>query len=82
MKTPVLISSVIITMSNFNNNTVPLVLTGGGPANATNVLTLWMQKIGFEYFQFGRASALSVLIFVINIILIIVYVKVVDYKID
>lgn len=82
LKTPVLISSIVITMSNFNNNTVPLVLTGGGPGNATNVLTLWMHKIGFEYFQFGRASALSVLIFVINVILVVIYVKAVNYKID
>jgi len=82
LKTPVLISSIVITMSNFNNNTVPLVLTGGGPGNATNVLTLWMHKIGFEYFQFGRASALSVLIFVINVILVVVYVKAVNYQID
>jgi len=81
IKTPLLISSIVITMSNFNNNIIPLVLTGGGPGNATNVLTLRMYQLGFEYYQFGKASALSVLIFIINIILVVAYVKEVRYEI-
>jgi len=80
IKTPLLISTIVITMSNFNNNIIPMVLTGGGPGNATNVLTLRMYQLGFEYFQFGMASALSVLIFLINIILVIAYVKEVKYE--
>ena len=81
IKTPLLLSAIVITMSNFNNNTVPMVLTGGGPGGATSVLTFKMYQLGFEYFKFGRASALSVLILVINMILVVLYVKAVKYEI-
>ena len=81
IKTPLLISAIVITMSNFNNNTIPMVLTGGGPGNATSVLTFKMYQLGFEYFKFGEASALSVLILLINMILVVLYVRTVKYEI-
>lgn len=81
IKTPLLISAIVITMSNFNNNTVPMVLTGGGPGNATSVLTFKMYQLGFEYFQFGKASALSVLILCINMLLVVLYVRTVKYEV-
>ena len=36
------------------------VTTGGGPANATNVLQLYIYDMAFGRFQFGYASAMSV----------------------
>jgi ABC-type sugar transport system permease subunit len=81
IKTPALISSIVLTMSNFNNNTVPMVLTGGGPGNATNVITLEIFRLGFTYYQFGNASALSFITLIINILIIIVYMKAVKYSI-
>lgn len=36
------------------------VTTGGGPANATNVLRLYIYDVAFGRFQFGYASAMSV----------------------
>ena len=81
IKTPALISSVVLTMSNFNNNTIPMVLTSGGPANATNVITLNLYRIGFNYFQFGKACALAFVVFVINILLVVIYIKAVRYDV-
>lgn len=81
IKTPALISSIVLTMSNFNNNTVPMVLTGGGPGNATNVITLETYRLGFAYYQFGNASALSCITLIINILMVIFYMKVVKYEI-
>ena len=63
IKTPMLLSTIVLTMSNFNNNTVPLILTGGGPGTATNVISLELYRMGFTYYKFGLASALSVLVF-------------------
>ncbi len=79
IKTPALISSVVLTMSNFNNVTIPLVMTSGGPGNATNVISLELYKMGFNYYQFGPASALSLLVFAINILFVVVYIKAVKY---
>lgn len=81
IKTPMLISSIVLTMSNFNNVTIPMVMTGGGPGNATNVISLMLYKMGFSYYQFGPASALSVVVFAINIIFVVTYIKAVKYDI-
>ena len=80
IKTPLLVSSIVIIMSNFNNVTVPMTLTGGGPANATNVVSLELYKQGFYYFNFGSASALSLIVFIINIIFVIFYMKILKYE--
>lgn len=80
IKTPILISSIVLTMSNFNNVTIPMVFTGGGPGEATNVISLELYKMGFHYYQFGPASALSILIFLLNIIFVVIYVKAVKYE--
>jgi multiple sugar transport system permease protein len=37
----------------------PFILTGGGPANATTTLMLYMYRVGFQNFQFGYATALG-----------------------
>jgi ABC-type sugar transport system permease subunit len=81
IKTPALISTIVLTMSNFNNNTIPMVLTSGGPADATNVITLNLYRLGFSYFQFGKASALAFVVFAINILLVMIYIKAVKYEI-
>lgn len=80
LKTPLLISFVVLTMSNFNNMTIPLVLTSGGPGNATNVISLMMYKMGFNYYQFGPACALAIVVFALNILLVAVYIKAMRYK--
>jgi multiple sugar transport system permease protein len=43
------------------------VMTGGGPGRATTTLTLMVYKRGFENFQFGSASAIAFLLFIVVI---------------
>jgi ABC-type sugar transport system permease subunit len=81
LKTPVMIASVILLLSNFNNVDVPMVLTGGGPGNATNVITMELYRQGFVYYDFGIASALSFITLLINVVLIVLYMKVVKYDV-
>ena len=81
MKTAVLLSIIVLTVSNFTNNTVPKVLTSGGPNDATNVITLYQYNLGFRYYQFGTSAALSILIKLITSLIIALYIKVSDYKI-
>ena len=40
------------------------VLTDGGPANATEILTLLIYKTAFSYLNMGTASAYSMVLFV------------------
>ena len=79
IKTPLLISSIVIMMSNFNNVTVPMALTGGGPAGATNVVSMELYTQGFIFYAFGIAAALSFIVLLINFIMITVYMRVAKY---
>lgn len=80
IKSSILLSTIVLTISNFTNNTIPKVLTGGGPSNATNVITLYQYDLGFQYYKFGTSAALSVLIMLITSLIIILYIKVSNYK--
>ena len=43
-----------------------LALTGGGPGDATQLLTLEMVRLGFDEYDTGTAMALVIIIFVLN----------------
>lgn len=45
------------------------VLTNGGPANSTEVANLYIYNTAFVYNHFGRASAMSVLLFAVLLLL-------------
>lgn len=75
-----LLSLIVLTVSNFTNNTVPRVLTNGGPSNATNVITLMQYQMSFDLYEFGRSSALSLLIMLITAVIIWCYMKVTKYE--
>lgn len=44
------------------------VMTNGGPGRATTTLTLLIYQRGFQSFQFGQASAMAFILFVVVII--------------
>ena len=53
-----------------------MMLTGGGPNRATEVLALGIYDTAFKGFEFGRASALSVVMVFITILYVLFYLKV------
>ena len=57
----VMVMNVIVAMKVF---AVPLIMTGGGPADSTRVLPLFIYQTAFEFFDMGRAAAMSVFLFV------------------
>ena len=57
----VIVMNVIVAMKVF---AVPMIMTGGGPANSTRVLPLFIYQTAFEFFDMGRAAAMSVFLFV------------------
>ena len=44
------------------------VITGGGPGNATRVLSMLIYDTGFSYLKMGRAAAISVVLFAIMMV--------------
>jgi multiple sugar transport system permease protein len=57
----VVVMNVIVAMKVF---AVPLIMTGGGPADSTRVLPLFIYQTAFEFFDMGKAAAMSVFLFV------------------
>ncbi|MBL8839669.1 MAG: sugar ABC transporter permease [Alphaproteobacteria bacterium] len=70
MRIPILITMVRLFIHFVNILTMPLILTGGGPGNATETLVLHMFRLGFQDHVLGTANALAVLIFVANLVLV------------
>jgi glycerol transport system permease protein len=52
-------------MDSFNIYTEPFVLTGGGPGNATTLLSIDLAKIALGQFDLGPAAAMSLIYFLI-----------------
>lgn len=67
-------------MSNFNNNTVPLILTAAARHGHQRDLARAVPH-GFTYYKFGLASALSVLVFLVNIVFVVLYVRMIKYDV-
>lgn len=49
------------------------IMTGGGPANASNTMATYMIERGFRRSQFGYGSAIAVILFVISFVAAIIY---------
>jgi multiple sugar transport system permease protein len=64
--------TVMLTIGSFKIFDLILVLTDGGPGNATYVLSQFIYTKGFEESKFGYASAASVVLFFLCIIVTIV----------
>lgn len=63
---------ILITLWTFNTFT-PFLLTGGGPAFQTDVLSIYTYRTGLQYFEFGKGSAIAVIVMLINLVLASVY---------
>jgi multiple sugar transport system permease protein len=48
---------------------MPFIITGGGPGNATRVLSMLIYETGFSYLKMGRAAAISAVLFAIMLVL-------------
>lgn len=59
-----------------NSPELLLILTGGGPGNATQVLSLYAFQNAYLLFDFGYAGALSVVTFVILMVFCVLYLRV------
>jgi len=78
LKTPVHITVAILTVSNLNNVEGPLVVTGGGPAGATNILPLDLYTRAFARFDCSTGMAMGISMFAANILLALAYVRLVN----
>jgi multiple sugar transport system permease protein len=76
---PVLLIAIMLRfMDNFRFIDSALVLTGGGPGNATKILPLYLFEVSFKFFKLGRGAAIALILLIVTIILGKLLVKVFD----
>jgi multiple sugar transport system permease protein len=76
LRPAILIAVVIRTMDAFRTYELIVVMTRGGPGNATMTLNLFLTKTGLEFFDASRASAISLLMMLIIIVMSFVFIRV------
>jgi len=69
MKRVLTIAVLLRFMDSFMIYTEPFVLTGGGPGNATTLLSIDLVKIALGQFDLGPAAAMSIIYFLIVLLL-------------
>jgi multiple sugar transport system permease protein len=75
LKPVVLVVLLFRTLDAFRVFDAVYVLTGGGPANTTETLSIYAYKILFQTLQFGYGSTLSVIVFLCTGMISIFYIK-------
>lgn len=76
---PVLLIAIMLRfMDNFRFIDSILVLTGGGPGNATKILPVYLFEVSFKFFKLGRGAAIALILLVVTIILGKLLVRVFD----
>jgi multiple sugar transport system permease protein len=71
-----LIAILLRFMDNFRFIDVALTLTGGGPADATNILPVYLFDVSFHYFKLGRGAAIALTLLVVTVVLGMLFVRV------
>ncbi|HRW09881.1 MAG TPA: sugar ABC transporter permease, partial [Caldilineaceae bacterium] len=62
----ILVTGVIGTFQDF---TVPYIMTGGGPAGATQLVVMYLYGLAFRLQNMGTASAVAYLVFLVIVVL-------------
>jgi ABC-type sugar transport system permease subunit len=65
MKPVLFMAGTLSLIGTFNSFNIIYVLTGGGPAHATDILVTHVFRVAFQQFNFGYAATLAVLIIAI-----------------
>ncbi|WEV29202.1 sugar ABC transporter permease [Streptomyces sp. 71268] len=68
----VLVLGVVYTLKVLD---IILVVTGGGPANATQTLATQSYELSFQQFDFGRGAAMSNVLIVLSLVFALVYLR-------
>jgi multiple sugar transport system permease protein len=75
LKGVTIITVLLLFVSNLNHFTIPWVMTGGGPAGASDIWITEIYQLAFGRIRFGIASAYSVILFIVMIVLGYFYVR-------
>ena len=80
LKNTIILTTLLRTVWEFNNVDLIFNLTGGGPANSTTTLTMYIANLAVNGSDFGYGSALTVISFVLLFVFAMVYLKITRYE--
>lgn len=75
LRDAIVLATLLRSVWEFNNVDVLYTLTGGGPANITTTLPLYIANQAIQYHNFGYGSALTVVGFVILLVFAVLYLR-------
>ena len=71
----IFVTTLLLIVANLNSFIIPWIMTGGGPAGASDIWITAIYNIAFGRVRFGLAAAYSVIVFVVMIALGYFYVR-------
>ena len=77
------VTSVLLLLGviwSFNDFNMVFVMTRGGPINSSMVLPVLVREYSFVYFDIGKGSALSILVFAMLFLLAFLYLRTVTRR--
>jgi len=75
LRSVILITTILLFVGNLNSFGLVWIMTGGGPANASQIWITQVYTLAFQSLQYGRASAYSVILFIVMLALGYFYVR-------
>ncbi len=76
MMTPVIFFNMVMgIIGGLQEFVIPFIMTGGGPADSSLFLVLYLYRNAFEFFKMGYASALAWLLFIYILILTVLILR-------
>lgn len=80
MKDIISVNVIFAVIASLNSYETVYVLTSGGPGGATNLIALLMFQTAFgDRNQLGRGAAIGVVMFLINLVFVLIYVRKVQF---
>jgi multiple sugar transport system permease protein/sn-glycerol 3-phosphate transport system permease protein len=56
---------IVAILASFRDFDMVFTMTHGGPADSTNMLIYYLYQFGFQFFEVGYASSVSVFLFIV-----------------
>ncbi len=76
----IMVSGVLRFIWTFNFYDLPWVMTGGGPAEATQTTPVYAYRRAFSAYRLGEGSAITVVLFIVLLIFAFIYFKAKKYQ--
>lgn len=76
LRPAILIAVVIRTMDAFRVYELIVIMTRGGPGNATTTLNVYLTKTGLEFFDASKAAAISLIMMMIIVVMSFIFIRV------